>query len=136
MHRSSAKVLGASRLAFLVTVAVFTFSACGGASDQAQPLAGTSTSAQWLLRGGDINRASLMSEWSSADEEGRLASAADLVTFKRRSENLAMPELGEFERLALALEARLTAANIDGSRDSDYVGTVVDEVWPAIVPVK
>jgi len=130
---SIGNVLRANRLAILVAVAAFTFGACGGGVDeQIQPLAGSSSSPQWLLRGGDINRASMMSEWSNLDEEGRLASAADLVTFKRRSQDRAMPELGEFERLARALEARLTAANNGGSRDSDYVGTVVDEVWPSI----
>jgi hypothetical protein len=133
MDFSNAKVVGASRLVFFVTVSMFTFSACGnGADGQARPLTDSSPSAQWLLRGGDINRASMMSEWSGLDEEGRLASAADLVTFKRRSQDLPIPELGEFERLARALEARLTAANKDGNRDSDYVGTVVDEVWPEI----
>ena len=108
-------------------------SACGNTADDASaPQDQTSGTPPWLLRGGDVHRASTMADWSGLDDEGRLASAADLVTFKRRRQDLPMPELREFERLARALEAELTAANADGSRNSDDVGTVVDEVWESI----
>ncbi len=117
----------------VIAIAVLTLNACGGGSDEAtRPPDEQKSSVSWLMRGGDVHRASMMSEWSSLDEESRLASAADLVSMSIRRENRPDPDGREFERLARALEAELTAINADGSRDSDYVGTVVDEIWPSV----
>ncbi len=122
-----------ARMISVIAIAVLTLNACGGGSDEATRLPDEQkSSVSWLMRGGDVHRASMMSEWSSLDEESRLASAADLVSMSNRRENRPHPDGREFERLARALEAKLTAINADGSRDSDYVGAVVDEIWPSI----
>jgi len=57
-----------------------------------------------------------------------LASAVDLVSMSFRRDGKSLPAPGEIEKLARALEAKLTAANADGSKDAEYVGTVVDEI--------
>ena len=118
----------------IIAIAALTLNGCGDGSDETtRPSVERTASASWLMRGGDVHRASMMSEWSSLDEESRLASAADLVSMSNRRENRPHPDATEFERLARALEAELTAINANGSRDSDYVGTVVDEIWPSII---
>ncbi len=86
----------------------------------------------WLLRGGDINRASLIKEWKSLDQEGRLAASADLVTMQLRNANQEIPSLAKLEALARSLESRLTEISAGGTRDEDYVGDVVDDIWPSI----
>jgi len=125
-HRQTA---GIDRLLIALVLSTLAVTACGGTSDEPAPTAeGSAAVAPWLMRGGDINRASTMRDWSSSDQEGRLASAADLVSMSYRREGKSLPIPSEFEKLARALEAKLTAANADGSRDAEYVGAVVDEI--------
>ena len=89
-------------------------------------------SPEWLLRGGDVNRASLMEEWKSLDEDDRLAASADLVTMQLRNAGQPNPSLAVMETLARSLEARLTEVSVAGDRDQDYVGEIVDEIWPTM----
>lgn len=120
------------RVLIALVVSTLVITACGGPSDEAAPTAeGSAAVAPWLLRGGDINRASTMADWSNADQEDRLASAADLVSMSYRREGKSLPLPSEFEKLARTLEANLTAANADRSRDAEYVGAVVDEIGVA-----
>ena len=86
----------------------------------------------WLLRGGDINRASMMSEWAPLSKDDRLASSADLVSMQLRHNDQPIPEPAELEALSRKLEAKLSEISAEGSRNNELVGNVVDDVWPTI----
>jgi len=139
---------------FSVLVAAFALASACKSNDKASPSAGSPTKdessapaevdttpsakpqpkALWLTRGGSINRASTMEEWSAAEEEERLASAADLVSMSMMKANKPVPPVAEFEQLARALEKELSAKNADGGRNKENVGAIFDEVWPSIAP--
>ena len=86
----------------------------------------------WLLRGGDINRASMMSEWAPLSKDDRLASSADLVSMQLRHNDQPIPEPAELEALSRKLEAKLSEISTEGSRNNEPVGNVLDDVWPTI----
>ena len=93
--------------------------------------AGSSVPA-WLFRGGDMSRASLMSDWKLRDQESRLAASADLVTMQLRNTGQPIPAPAELTALSRSLEAKLTEVSASGKRDGDYIGEVVDEIWPSL----
>ena len=102
---------------------------CGSEDKDAGERTPASGTPEWLFRGGDIHRASMMKEWKSLDEDDRLAASSDLVTMQLQNSNQPLPNPAGMEALARSLEARLSEVSSDGSRDGDYVGDVVDEIW-------
>ena len=126
---TKARLSSSLLLAAPFLVVLFVHEAAKGESEERAPASGRPA---WLMRGGDIHRASQMKEWKSLGEEGRLAASADLVTMQLRRAKQPIPSPAELEALARALESKLTEVSASGSRDEEYVGSIVDEVWPSI----
>lgn len=103
-----------------------------GMAEETAASAPVQSTPDWLLRGGDINRASMMSEWAALTEDDRLASSADLVTMQMRHAKQPMPDMSEFESLSRKLEAKLSEISTEGTRNNEYVGNDVVDVWPTI----
>lgn len=126
------KRAGVPSCLFLLALSVFGLVACGGAEKETSAQVPVQDIPPWLLQGGDISRASLMKEWKTLDENDRLASSADLVTFQLRRTNVPIPLPADLAAMAISLESRLSTISQMGDRDEEYMGSVVDEIWPTM----
>lgn len=110
----------------LVVAAALT--GCGGESDGAgmsnTPATATADTG-WFNRGGDLNRASTLADWREADEQSRLASAADMLSMKVTR----LPSRAEAVQMARTLEAEISEAAAADAGDDGYLGPVVDRVF-------